>query len=84
MNDSIQIAITKFGTQEGLAKAIGVSQAVVSHYLTGYRVPSKKVAEKLESAVDNEIPWHKFMEVSTSPQIDLLKNNQSKPVDNAA
>lgn len=61
MNESIQKAISKFETQRSLAEAIGVRQAVISHYLNERRTPSRKVAVKLASVMGGEIPWYDFM-----------------------
>ena len=83
MNESIQQAISKFGSQELLAKEVGVSQSLVSQYLAGDKVPRRKTAQKLEKAMENEIPWYKFMVVSDSPQIDLIET-QSKAEDSVA
>lgn len=61
MNESIQKAISKFETQRSLAEAIGVRQAVISHYLNDRRTPSRKVALKLAAVMGGEIPWYDFM-----------------------
>lgn len=37
----------------GLERLTGVNQGQLSHYINGYRKPSKKTAERIESALHN-------------------------------
>lgn len=40
-------------TLAGLSRIVGVSAAVLSHYVTGYRNPSEKTVKKIETSLHN-------------------------------
>jgi DNA-binding transcriptional regulator YdaS (Cro superfamily) len=65
--NAITRAIEHFGSQEKLAKALDVSQGLISQYATGQKRPSAEVAIRLEDASEGtikaedlrpDVPWH--------------------------
>lgn len=80
MNEAIKQAVIKFKTQERLAKAIGVRQSLISHYLNGRRTPTKKTAQRLESVCGEAIPWYAFIDGS----IEVIEKAQSSGVNSTA
>ena len=67
MNNAIKEVINIAGSQQKLAKSIGLSQGMVSHVVTGVRPVSKRIADKFSSFVGGRIPWHVFMEAEQGP-----------------
>ena len=65
--NAISKAIDFFGTQTKLAKAVGLSQTIISEYLNGVKRPSAEIAIRIETATKGrvtvedlrpDIPWH--------------------------
>lgn len=80
MNEAIKQAIKKFKTQDGLAKAIGVRQSLISHYLNDRRTPTKKTAQKLEKVCGGTVPWYAFIDGS----IEIIEEASSANVNSSA
>ena len=72
--NAITRAIEHFGSQEKLAKALGVSQGAVSQYATGQKRPSAEVAIRLE-----EITQGHFKADDLRPDInwDVIRNSRA-------
>lgn len=65
--NAISKAIDCMGSQEQLAKAVELTQAAISQYVTGNKRPSAEVAIRIEAAtagkvtaeeVRPDVPWH--------------------------
>jgi DNA-binding transcriptional regulator YdaS (Cro superfamily) len=65
--NAISKAIQFMGSQEQLAKAVGLSQSAVSQYVTGSKRPSAEIAIRIEKATSGsvkceelrpDVPWH--------------------------
>lgn len=65
--NAISKAIDCMGSQEQLAKAVELTQAAISQYVTGNKRPSAEVAIRIEAATDGkvraeevrpDVPWH--------------------------
>jgi DNA-binding transcriptional regulator YdaS (Cro superfamily) len=65
--NAISRAIECLGSQEQLAKAIDLTQAAISQYVTGNKRPSAEVAIRIEDVTEGlvraeelrpDIPWH--------------------------
>ena len=64
---AISKAIDCLGSQEQLAKAVGLTQSAISSYVTSSKRPSAEVAIRIEAAthgavlaedVRPDVPWH--------------------------
>jgi len=72
--NAITRAIEHFGSQEKLAKALGVSQGAISQYAKGSKRPSAEVAIRLE-----EITCGQVSADDVRPDInwDIIRNSRA-------